>query len=85
MTHKFKISDKVIYTNDFGVWWGVKIIEQLDKRSGKPTYFHKDTDTPWFSIEEDHYQLAEPEDLTASSANLQKKYGFVPTEWYGCY
>ena len=85
MKYKFKVGDKVIYTNDFGVCWGVKVISALDERSGKPTYFHEGTDTPWFSVEENHYTLAEPEDLTATPQELQAKYGFTPTEWYGCY
>ena len=83
--HKFKIGDKVVYTNIFGVCWGVKTISQLSDMFNKPSYFHEGTETPWYAVDEEHYTLAAPEDLTASSDELQLKYGFTPTEWYGCY
>lgn len=83
--HKFSVGDKVIFTNDFGVCWGVKEITGLDERTGRPTYFFEPTDTPWFSSGEEHFTLAVAEDLTASAYELQQKYGFTPTEWFGCY
>lgn len=85
MTHRFKVGDKVIFTNDFGVCWGVKTITALDERTGKPTYHYEPTETPWFSTNEIHLTPATAEDLTATAEQLQQKYGFTPTEWYGCY
>ncbi|QEP29900.1 hypothetical protein HYP99_gp093 [Sinorhizobium phage ort11] len=85
MDHKFKVGDKVIYTNDFGVCWGVKVITELSERTGKPVYMYEGSDTPWFHVPECNFKLAEPEDLIATIEKLQSKYGFTPTEWYGCY
>ena len=83
--HKFKVDDKVIFTNDFGVCWGVKTITGLDERTNKPTYHFTPTDTPWFSTNEEHFTLATADDLTATAEDLQAKYGFTPTEYYGCW
>lgn len=87
MAHKYKVGDKVIFTNDFGVCWGVKTITALDERNG-PTYHYEPTDTPWFSSAENHFQRADEEDLSKAPDDLaffQDKYGFVPTETYGCW
>ena len=83
--HKYKIGDKVIFVNDFGVCWGVKTITGLDERSGRPTYHYEPTDTPWFSTNEENLILASRSDLRASQEELQVKYGFMPTDWFGCY
>ena len=40
MDYKFKIEDKVIFTNDFGVCWDVKTIIALDERFNRPTYHY---------------------------------------------
>ena len=85
VSHRFKVGDQVIFTNDFGVCWGIKTITALDERCNKPTYHYEPTDTPWFSTDEYHLTLAEPEDFSLSPQELQLKYGFTPTEWYGCY
>jgi hypothetical protein len=55
--HKFKIGDKVIYTNSNGVCWGERTIIGLDERTGEPTYYIDPTDTPWFSVREDTLKL----------------------------
>lgn len=93
--HKFKVGDKVVYTNDFGVCWGVKTIVSLEYRPTtrdddgpqRPTYHYEGTDTPWFSVDERNFTLAEPGDLTATAEELQAKYGFTPTveQLGGCY
>lgn len=87
MKHKFSIGDQVVYTNDFGVCWGVKTITALDQRTGSPTYHYEDSDTPWYSVNERNFALASPDDITASPADLQLKYGFTPTveQMGGCY
>ncbi len=85
VTHKHAVGDKVVFVNDFGVCWGVKTISALDERTNKPTYHYEDSDTPWFSSAEEHFHPATAEDLQATRAQLQAKYGFTPTEWYGCY
>lgn len=93
--HKFKVGDKVIFTNDFGVCWGVKTITSLtyrpttrdDAGPRRPCYHYEGSDTPWFPVDERNLTLATKEDLSASSEELQKKYGFTPTieQLGGCY
>ena len=87
--YKFKINDVVIYVNDFGVVWRWTISERTtyERYTGEviPAYHHKGTQTPWFPTEETRLQKATKADLTASDAELQQRYGFTPTEWYGCY
>lgn len=92
MQHKYKVGDKVVFTNTFGVCWGVVTITELASRTEKPTYFYEPTDTPWFSTQEEHLTLADEEDLIMSRwgfdqawGYFQAKYGFKPTEWFGCY
>lgn len=48
--------------------------------------------TPWFSTDEDHLTLADHDDLVMDIwgfdnkwSYFQDKYGFIPTEYYGCY
>lgn len=93
--HKYQVGDKVIYTNDFGVCWGVKTITSLEYRATtrddngpqRPTYHYEGTETPWFSVDEKNFTLADVEDLTADDEFLQTKYGFKPTldQLGGCY
>lgn len=87
MTHKYKIGDKVVFTNTFGVCWGIKTIRELDQRTNRPTYHYEPTDTPWFSTSEEHLTLADAEDLAneGDSSYFQAKYGFTPTDTYGCW
>lgn len=91
MKHKFKAGDQVVYTNDFGVCWGVKTITALYERTGGPTYHYKDSDTPWFSVSENNFTLATPDDLRAQedgdSDYFQRAHGFTPTveQMGGCY
>lgn len=85
MEYKFAVGDKVIYVNDFGVVWGVKTIIELDERTRKPTYYYEGSETPWYSVNEENFLPATEDDLTASREALQEKYGFTPTEYYGCY
>lgn len=88
--HRYSVGDKVVFTNCFGVCWGVKTITELDYRNG-PTYHYEPTDTPWFSTAEEHLRLADDEDLVMAEwfwddwAYWQRKYGFKPTETYGCW
>lgn len=92
MSHKYAVGDKVIFTNVFGVCWGVKTITALDERNG-PTYHYEGSDTPWFSVAEVHFCLADAEDILVDATMtkeikcvyFQRKYGFTPTEWYGCW
>lgn len=73
---KFTVGQQVVYTNDYGVCWGVKEIIGLATRSEKPCYYIRPTDAPWFPVSE--AQLSEPdaEDLQASSLGFfQAKYG----------
>jgi hypothetical protein len=92
MTHKFKVGDKVIFTNDFGVCWGVKTIIALYERTNRPTYHYADSDTPWCSVCETNFVLADEDDLdreyfASNDAYFQNKYGWSPTveQLGGCY
>ena len=91
MEYKFKVGDKVVFVNDFGVCWGVKEIIALDERTNRPTYHYADSDTPWFSVCETNFVLADEEDLSLEFDEnwqfFQKKYGWKPTtdQLGGCY
>lgn len=92
MNHRFAVGDSVVYTNDFGVCWGVKTIIELDERSGEPTYHYAGSDTPWFSVSERNLAPADEEDLLHLDIDqhwdyFQKKHGFelLPEEMGGCY
>ena len=88
-THKFKVGDKVIYVNVFGVVWLWTISEQTTWQnvdgSIEPAYHHENTQTPWFPTQEKYLSKASKADLKLTNTELQTKYGFTPTEWYGCY
>lgn len=82
----------MIFTNCFGVCWGVRTIIGHDYRNG-PTYFYAGSDAPWFSSAEEHFRLADKNDLhmqaTASEearwTYFQDKYGFTPSDYGGCW
>lgn len=56
---KFKIGDRVIFTNDNGVVFPGKTITGIEYWEGysEPLYFYKPTDTPWFASREQHFSL----------------------------
>lgn len=83
--YQFNIGDKVIYTNDFGVCWGIKTITEHSVRTNKPVYMIDPTETPWFHVSERNLQLVHSSDHLLSSEELQNKYGFIPDDYYGCY
>ena len=56
INYKFKIGDKVEWTNSNGVYLGERTIIGLDVRTGRPTYFIDPIDTPWFSVGEEELQ-----------------------------
>lgn len=85
MNYKYAIGEKVVYVNDFGVVWGIKTIIGLDERTNKPTYYYEGSDTPWFSVNENNLIPVAVEDFDLSRDELQEKYGFKPTEYFGCY
>lgn len=83
--HKYSVGDRVVYVNDFGVVWGIKTIIELDERTNKPTYYYEGSETPWYSVNEENFVAPEPEDFNLDAAGLQEKYGFKPTDYFGCY
>lgn len=91
VNHKFNIGDKVVFTNDFGVCWGVKTISAQDERNGVPTYHYEGSETPWFSVSEQNFVKATPEDIQAQARGddhyFQTTHGFQPTldQLGGCY
>lgn len=82
---KFKVDDVVVFTNIFGVCWGLRTITEVGERTGRPVYQIDITDTPWFMGGEENFKLADAEDLTMSLEQLQQKHGFTPTEYFGCW
>lgn len=82
---KFKVGDKVVYTNEYGVCWGVKTITKVEwSDTRRWTYYKTPTDCPWFASEEERFSKADAEDLRIekhpfSARFFQKKYGFPIT------
>ena len=58
--HKFKIGDKVNWTNSNGVKLGARTIIGLDARTNRPTYYLDPIDTPWFAVDEEELEVADP-------------------------
>lgn len=87
--YKFKIGDKVIFVNDFGVvyLWTIAELTTWEKLDGTevPAYHPEGTQTPWYPYEQSRLKKATKVDLLLTPEQLQQKYGFKPTEWYGCY
>lgn len=88
--YKFDIGDKVIFVNTFGVvyLWTISEKTTYQPRRDGPyvrAYHHEGTDTPWFPTQETELRFATKADLKASPQELQQRYGFTPTEWYGCW
>jgi hypothetical protein len=77
MEHKFPIGAKVIFTNEFGMCFGVKTVTGHDQRGGRPTYHYEPTDTPWFPTDEANLTLADTQDLIVDrSGVLPRALGF---------
>ena len=90
MTYKFAVGDRVVYTNDFGVCWGVKTVTELDTRGHGPTYHYEGSDTPWFSVDEKNFAPANKSDIFAHDHGYDwyfQKYEWTPTleQMGGCY
>lgn len=75
MDYKFEVGQKVIYTNEFGVCFGVRTISDLTEWHGGPAYHYEGSDTPWFPKVEKRFAAATDEDLKSSLMALQAKYG----------
>lgn len=90
MAHKFKVGDHVVYTNDFGLCFGVKkIIELAEGFTDKdgPRYHYENSDTPWYPVAERNLQPADSHDLIVAKGNddmvalyFQSKYGRDTTD-----
>lgn len=93
--HKFKVGDLVVYTNDFGVCWGVVKITELAEgfsEADGPRYHYEGSETPWYPVSEKNLTLADKQDRFAAAYDahlsfFQGKYGFTPTveQLGGCY
>lgn len=85
---KFNVGDHVVFTNEYGVCFGVKkIIEQVewaltrdDNGPKTPRYHYEGSDTPWYPVAEKHLTLATGEDMIYHARDdqvyFQEKYGF---------
>lgn len=87
MEHKFKPGDRVVFTNEYGVCFGVKTITSQEPPftdDGPWRYQFEPTDTPWFPKSEDRLTSATAEDEAAMLREdwqhyFQTKYGFETT------
>lgn len=52
MHFKYYIGEVVIYINDYGAYWGTRIISEFSHAFSKPSYYIHPTSTPWFSVPE---------------------------------
>lgn len=92
---KFKPGDQVIYTNEYGMCWGVQDIEgvEWDIRRQTYVYTYENMDTPWSPVDEERLQPADEEDVTHPKCvhpadawydetwpYFQAKYGFPTTD-----
>lgn len=50
---KYKAGDRVIWTNDYGVCWGVRTIKEVDEPDKwGHRYYITPTETPWMYVRE---------------------------------
>ncbi len=64
MEYKFKVGDKVIFTNDYGVVIrGVKTILSIDADADHARYYIKPTDSPWYSVRERNLSPANEQEV----------------------
>ena len=54
---RFSVGDLVDYTNDYGVNWGVKTVERIEKDKWGWQYYVTPTDTPWMYVREKNLAL----------------------------
>ena len=56
---KFKVGDKVDFTNDYGVFFPNKTITGIEywDSSPEPRYYYEPSDSPWFASRESHFAL----------------------------
>ena len=81
--HKFALNDAVVYTNEYGVCFGIKRIVALSYTgSGGPAYVYENMDTPWSPVEEDRLKHATDEDIAHYGDRewFQKTHGFPTTQ-----
>jgi hypothetical protein len=57
---KYKVGDSVIWTNDYGVCWGVKTITEVGEDKWGHTYYFTPTETPWMHTREKNLEPAPP-------------------------
>lgn len=64
---KFKIGEKVHYTNPAGVYWGIKEIKEVKKISYSDSgygYIFTETETPWYAVSEENLKLIDNKDVS---------------------
>lgn len=86
--HQFQPGDLVVFTNDFGVCWGVKKITSQEPpltEGGPLRYHYEGSDTPWFPVSEENLTHADEEDVAWAQdgnrydARFQTKHGRLTT------
>ncbi|MCA1807450.1 MAG: hypothetical protein LC687_06360 [Actinobacteria bacterium] len=90
--HKYAVGDLVVFTNEFGVCWGVVKIAELAEgftEADGPRYHYVNSDTPWYPTSEKNLTPADTQDkcidmLKASHRDMwwwyfNSKYGWTPT------
>lgn len=86
-SHKYNIGDKVIYTNEFGVCFGIKEIIQVTFKKKRDSdiyvekYVYKNQGSFWFSNDVKYFTTPTEEDLIKNKKcdlqHFQNKYGFI--------
>lgn len=56
---KYKVGDRVVWTNDYGVNWGVRTISAVDEPDKWGNrYYITPTDAPWMYVREKNLESA---------------------------
>lgn len=81
LAYKFAPGDTVVYTNDYGVCWGLRTVKSLDVwEDGLPRYYIEPTDSPWCSVAEKNLREPDTDDLCfipgSAPTYFQEKYGW---------
>lgn len=58
---RFKVGDRVIYTNDYGVNWGVKTVTEVDEPDKwGHRYYIAPKESHWMYVREKNLEPADP-------------------------
>lgn len=82
---KYNLGQQVIYTNEYGVCFGIKRVIYRVYDNGKCKYIYENSVTPWHPVEEERFTIPDDNDIFVgnniglNNGYFQKKYGFDAT------